>query len=136
MAVNILLFCALVLASQGVYSLSNSNLVETVENLQKQLKLLSKVVERLEAEKDALKTRVHALEKLQVGIAGEQFPNHTYNSLKVNTPVSEKIVTHIASDLNSSKNGNEKESSEGNFYESQNTGEFSLVRKRIGKLSI
>lgn len=102
MAVNILLFCALVLASQGVYSLSNSNLVETVENLQKQLKLLSKVVERLEAEKDALKTRVHALEKLQVGIAGEQFHNHTYNSLKVNTPVSEKIVTHIASDLNSS----------------------------------
>lgn len=54
----------------------------------------------------------------------------------MNTPVSEKIVTHIASDLNSSKNGNEKESSEGNFYESQNTGEFSLVRKRIGKLSI
>lgn len=113
MAVNILLFCALVFASQGVYSLYNSNLVETVENLQKQLKLLSKVVQRLEAEKNALKTRVHALEKLQVGIAGEQFHNHTYNILKVDTPVPEKIVTHIASDLKSSKNGNEKESSEG-----------------------
>lgn len=73
MALNILLFCALVFASQGIYGLSNSNLVETVENLQKQLKLLSKVVDRLEAENDALKTREHTLEKLQVGSAGEQF---------------------------------------------------------------
>lgn len=69
MTLNILLFCALVFASQGVYGLSNSNLVETVENLQKQLKLLSNVMDRLEAENDALKTRVDALEKLQVGIA-------------------------------------------------------------------
>lgn len=116
MALNILLFCALIFASQGVYGLSNSNLVETVVNLQKQLKLLSNVVDRLEAENDALKTRVDTLEKLQVGIAGEQFHNRTYNSL--------------------SKNGNENESSEGSFYESQNTGEFSAVRKRIGKVSI
>lgn len=47
-----------------------------------------------------------------MGIAGEQFHNHTYNILKVDTPVPEKIVTHIASDLKSSKNGNGKESSE------------------------
>lgn len=136
MALNILLFCALVFASRGVYGLSNNNLVETVENLQKQIKLLSNVVDRLEAENDALKTRVNTLEKLQVGIAGEQFHNHTYNSLEVDTSVPEKIVTHIASDMKSSKNGNENESSEGNFYESQNTGEFSVVRKRIGKVSI
>lgn len=136
MALNILLFCALVFASQGIYGLSNSNLVETVENLQTQLKLLSKVLDRLEAENDALKTRVHTLEKLQVGSAGEQFHNRTYNSLKVDTPVPEKFVTDIASDLKSSKNENENESSEGSFYESQNTGEFSAVRKRIGKVSI
>lgn len=111
MALNILLFCALVFASQGIYGLSNSNLVETVENLQKQLKLLSKVLDRLEAENDALKTRVHTLEKLQVGSAGEQFHNRTYNSLKVDTPVPEKFVTDIASDLKSSKNENENESS-------------------------
>lgn len=101
MALNILLFCALVFASQGIYGLSNSNLVETVENLQKQLKLLSKVLDRLEAENDALKTKVDALEKLQVGVAGEQFHNHTYHSLEVDTAVPEKIVTHIASDLKS-----------------------------------
>lgn len=54
----------------------------------------------------------------------------------MNTPVPEKFVTDIASDLKSSKNENENESSEGCFYESQNTGEFSAVRKRIGKVSI
>lgn len=108
MALNILLFCALIFASQGVYGLSNSNLVETVENLQKQLKLLSNVVDRLEAENDALKTRVDTLEKLQVGIAGEQFHNRTYNAVEVDTAVPEKFVTHIASDFKSSKNGNEK----------------------------
>lgn len=54
----------------------------------------------------------------------------------MDTPVPEKFVTDIASDLKSSKNENENESSEGCFYESQNTGEFSAVRKRIGKVSI
>lgn len=136
MALNILLFCALVFASQGVYGLSNSNLVETVENLQKQLKLLSNVVDRLEAENDALNTRVNTLERLQVGIAGEHFHTRTYNSVEVDTAVPEKYVTDIASGLKSSKYGNENESSEGSFYESQNTGEFSAVRKRIGKVSI
>lgn len=136
MALNILLFCALVFASQGVYGLSNSNLVETVENLQKQLKLLSNVVDRLEAENDALKTRVNTLERLQVDITGEHFHNRTYNSVEVDTAVPEKFVTDIASGLKSSKNENENESSEGSFYESQNTGEFSAVRKRIGKVSI
>lgn len=136
MALNILLFCALIFASQGVYGLSNSNLVETVVNLQKQLKLLSNVVDRLEAENDALKTRVDTLEKLQVGIAGEQFHNRTYNAVEVDTAVPEKFVTDIASGLKSSKYGNVNESSEGSFYESQNTGEFSAVRKRIGKVSI
>lgn len=136
MALNILLFCALVFASQGVYGLSNSNLVETVENLQKQLKLLSNVVDRLEAENDALKTRVNTLERLQVDITGEHFHNRTYNSVEVDTAVPEKSVTDIASGLKSSKYGNENESSEGSFYESQNTGEFSAVRKRIGKVSI
>lgn len=134
MAFDILLYCALVFVSQGVHGLSNTNLVETVENLQKQLKLLSNVVDRLEAENDALKTRVKALEELQVGIAGEQFHNPTYNPLEVDTADPEKLDIHIASDLKSLKNGNENESSERSFYESQNTGKSSLNRKRIRKV--
>lgn len=134
MGLDILFFCALAFASQGVHGFPNINVVETVENLQKQLKLLSNVVDRLEADNDALKTRVKALEELQVGKAGEQFHNRAYNSLEVDAANPEKIDLHIASDLKSSTNRYENESSKRNFYESQNTGEFSVDRKRIGKL--
>lgn len=134
MALGILLFCALAFASQGIHGFSDSNLEETVENLQKQLKLLSNVVNRLEADNDALKTRVKALEELQVGKAGEQFHYRAYNSLKVDAEDPKIIDMHNASDLKSSKNRYENESSKQNSYESQNTGEFSVDIKRIGKL--
>lgn len=134
MGLDILLFCALAFASQDVHGFSRNNLVETVENLQKQLKLLSNVVDRLEADNDALKTRVKALEELQVGQAGEQFHNQAYNSIEVDAVDPEKIDMHVASDLKSLKNRYENESFKRNSNESQNTGEFAEDRKRIGKL--
>lgn len=134
MGLDILLFCALAFASQDVHGFSHNNLLETVENLQKQLKLLSNVVDKLEADNDALKTRVKALEELQVGKAGEKFHNQAYNSLEVDAVDPEKIDMHVASDLKSLRNRYENESFKRNSYESQNTGEFSVDIKRIGKL--
>lgn len=125
------MFRALVFASHG---LSNTNLVETVENLQNQLKLLSNVVNRLDAENIALKTKVRALEELQVGLAGEHFHNQTHNPLDMDKTNPEKLDINIVFDSKSSKNGNEKELSDWSFYETQNTGEFSVDRKRIGKV--
>lgn len=119
MGLDILLFCALAFASQDVHGFSHNNLVEIVGNLQKQLKLLSNVVDRLEADNDALK-------ELQVGQAGEQFHNQAYNSLEVDAVDPEKIDMHVASDLKSLKNIYENESFKRNSYESQNTGEFAV----------
>lgn len=134
MALGILLFCALAFASQDIHGVSDSNLVKTVENLQEHINLLTNVVNRLEADNDALKTRVKVLEELQVGKAYEQFHNRAYNSLEVDAEDPKIIDMHIASDLKSSNNSNENESSKWNSYESQNTDEFFVDRKRLGKL--
>lgn len=64
---------------------------------------------------------------LQVGNAGEHFHNRTHNPFDVYKTDPEKLDIHIASDY-------EKELSDWSFYETQNTGEFSVDRKRIGKL--
>lgn len=132
MGLDLLLFCALAFASQGVHGFAHNNLVETVENLQKQLKLLSNVVDRLEADNDALKTRVKALEELQVGKAGEH--DRAYNSLEVDAVDPEKIDMHVLSDLKSSKYRYENEPHKWSSYESQNMDKYSVDRKRIGKV--
>nr|XP_034320547.1 uncharacterized protein LOC117687687 isoform X2 [Crassostrea gigas] len=133
MGLDLLLFCALAFASQGVHGFAHNNLVETVENLQKQLKLLSNVVDRLEADNDALNTRVKALEELQVGKAGEH--DRAYNSLEVDAVDPEKIDMHVLSDLKSSKYRYENEPHKWSSYESQNMDKYSVDRKRIGKLT-